>query len=111
MLASGATTLEHADVMGATISEKKQRLRHGAPGAVVVVGGFIIFFCVFTLPRLPQSRAKMEAERILSLQAENSAYCEKWGFALGAQKHEACILDLQELRAKIDQRASDDVFP
>jgi hypothetical protein len=73
--------------------------------------GFIIFFCVFTLPRLPQSRAKMEAEHILSLQAENSAYCEKWGFALGAQKHEACILDLQELRAKIDQRASDDVFP
>jgi hypothetical protein len=72
----------------------------------------VVFFCVFTLPRLPQFRAKMEAERILSLQAENSAYCEKWGFALGTQKHEACLLDLQELRAKIDQqRASDDVFP
>jgi hypothetical protein len=72
---------------------------------------FIIFFCVFTLPRLPQFQAKMEAERILSLQAENSAFCEKWAFALGTQKHEACILDLQELRAKIDQRASDGVFP
>jgi hypothetical protein len=35
---------------------------------------FIIFFCVFTLPRLPQFRAKMEAERILSLQAENSVF-------------------------------------
>jgi hypothetical protein len=69
------------------------------------------FFCIFTLPRLPQFQAKMEAERILSLQAENRTYCEKWGFVLGTQKHEACILDLQELRAKIDQGASDDVFP
>jgi hypothetical protein len=72
---------------------------------------FVIFFCVFTLPRLPQLRAHMQAERILRLQAENDAYCKKWGFALGTQKHEACILDLQELRAEIDQRASDDVFP
>ncbi len=72
---------------------------------------FVIFFCVFALPQLPQLRAKMEAERILRLQAENSAYCEKWGFALGTEKQQACILDLQELRAKIDQRASDEIFP
>lgn len=71
----------------------------------------VIFFCVFTLPQLPQVQAKMEAQRILSLQAENSAYCEKWGFAVSTQKHQACLLDLQELRTKIDQRASAEVFP
>ena len=72
---------------------------------------FVIFFCVFTLPRMPQLRAEMQAKRILDLQAENRSYCEKWGFAHGTQKHAACILDLEELRAKIDQRASDEVFP
>jgi hypothetical protein len=31
---------------------------------------FVIFFCVFTLPRMPQLRAEMQAQRILDLQAE-----------------------------------------
>jgi hypothetical protein len=72
---------------------------------------FVIFFCIFMLPNVPQYRAKMEAARILEIQAENSAYCEKWGFAPGTQKHHGCILDLQGLRAEIEQRASDDIFP
>jgi len=72
---------------------------------------FVIFFCLFVLPQVPQSRAKMEAVRILELQAENDAYCEKWGFPRGGRKHEECVLDLQALRTKIDQRALDDVFP
>jgi hypothetical protein len=53
----------------------------------------------------------MEAVRILELQAENDAYCEKWAFPRGGPKHEACVLDLQALRTKIEQRALDDVFP
>jgi len=72
---------------------------------------FVIFFCLFVLPQVPQSRAKMEAVRILELQAENDAYCEKWGFARGGRKHQECVLDLQALRTKIEQRAVDDVFP
>jgi len=72
---------------------------------------FVIFFCLFVLPQVPQSRAKMEAVRILELQAENDAYCEKWGFPRGERKHQECVLDLQALRTKIDQRALDDVFP
>jgi hypothetical protein len=70
-----------------------------------------IFFCMFALPRMPQLRADFQAKRILELQAENRSYCEKWGFAHGTQKHAACIIDLEELRAKIDQRASAEEFP
>jgi hypothetical protein len=75
------------------------------------LAAFVIFFCLFVLPQVPQSRAKAEAARILELQAENHAYCEKWGFPRGGRKHEECVLDLQALRTKIDQRALDDVFP
>ncbi len=73
----------------------------------------VVFFCVFWLPRLPQLRAKIEAERILQIQAENDAYCDKWGLPRGTQKHEQCIVDLQGLRTEIERRASDDadVFP
>ncbi len=72
---------------------------------------FVIFFCVFTLPQLPQVRANMEAQRLLARQAENITYCEKWGFARGTPKHQECVLDLQGLRAKTERRASDDLFP
>jgi hypothetical protein len=33
---------------------------------------FVIFFCVFVLPQLTQSRAKMEAERILKPDGANA---------------------------------------
>lgn len=72
---------------------------------------FTISFCVFILPRMPQLQADIQAKRILEIAAENRSYCEKWGFAPGTQKHTACTLDLEKLRAKIDQRAFDEMFP
>ncbi len=72
---------------------------------------FIIFFCVFTLPRMPQLAAEMQAKRILEIAAENRSYCEKLGIVPGSRKYAACIMDLDELRAKIYQRASDEPFP
>lgn len=60
---------------------------------------------------MPQLRADFQAKRILELQAENGSYCEKWGFPHGTQKHATCIMDLEELRANIDQRAWAKEFP
>ncbi|MFZ2076614.1 MAG: hypothetical protein WAV38_08195 [Xanthobacteraceae bacterium] len=70
----------------------------------------IIFFCLFTLPKIRQAQAQLDVQRILEIAAENRLYCEKWGFPVGADKHTACALDLQELRAKIEQRASDSMI-
>jgi hypothetical protein len=72
---------------------------------------FVILFCVFTLPGIRQLRAEMNGKIVLGLAAENRHYCTKWGFAPSTEKHAACIQDLQELRAKIDQRAADEAFP
>jgi hypothetical protein len=70
----------------------------------------IIFFCLFTLPKIQQVQAQMEVQRIQEIAAENRQYCEKWGFLVGTDKHAACTLDLRELRAKIEQRATESVL-
>jgi hypothetical protein len=67
-------------------------------------------FCLVTLPKIRQVRAQREVQQIQEIAAENRHYCEKWGFLVGTDKHTACTLDLQELRAKIEQRASDSVL-
>ena len=66
----------------------------------------IIYFCLFTFPKNRQVQAQLEVQRIQEIAAENRRYCEKWGFPAGTDKHTACTLDLQELRAKIEQRNS-----
>ena len=63
----------------------------------------VIFYCAFVLPRMPV-RAEVEAKRIQTIAAENKFYCEKWHFAAGTHEHSLCVLDLNELRAKIEQR-------
>lgn len=72
----------------------------------------VIFVCTFTLPNLPRLQAQAEMQRAQEIAAENRYYCEKWGFPAETHRYAVCTLDLQELRAKMDQRVSDDtIFP
>jgi len=70
----------------------------------------VVFFCLFTLPKMRQVQTQMYVQRVQEVAAENRQYCEKWGFPVGSDKHTACTLDLQDLRANIDQRASDNLW-
>ena len=79
---------------------------HAALWAVGVA--LVIFFCVFTLPGMMQFSADLEAKRIQAIAAENKRYCEKWHFPAGTHEHSLCVLDLNELRAKIQQRQIED---
>jgi hypothetical protein len=81
---------------------------HIALWSILIAG--IIYFCLFTLPKIRQVQAQLEVQRIQEIAAENRSYCEKWGFPVGTDKHTACTVDLQELRAKIEQRFSDRVL-
>lgn len=72
----------------------------------------VIFVCMFTLPNLPRLQAQAELQRAQEIAAENRYYCEKWGFPAETHRYAVCTLDLQELRAKMDLRASDSImFP
>ena len=70
---------------------------------------FAVFFFAAVLPRMPEQAARAESERILAMSDENHRYCEKWGKREGTAEHDACVLDLQQLRRSIEQRFAESV--
>lgn len=69
---------------------------------------FVICFAVFIAPKLPELNAAAERHRISQIAAQDEAYCAKWRMAPGSAMHDACISDLQQLRAKIANRIAEE---
>jgi hypothetical protein len=72
-----------------------------------ILAAFVVFFLAFIAPRLPEIAARAERLRIQEISQENEDYCAKWQMGLGTKMHNQCILDLQELRLKIQNRFVD----
>ena len=68
---------------------------------------FVVFFLAFIAPKLPEAAARAKALRIQEISNENEGYCTKWQMGLGTKMHDQCIFDLQELRAKVENRIAD----
>ena len=64
---------------------------------------------IMYFPRILEARATIERQRAQEITEENRAYCEKWGLKAGTHEHTLCTLDLQEIRAKVEQRIADDL--
>jgi hypothetical protein len=71
------------------------------------LAAFVVFFLAFIAPKLPEVAARAERLRIQEISQENEDYCAKWQMGLGSKMHAQCILDLQELRWKIQNRFAD----
>ena len=71
------------------------------------LAAFVLFFLTYTVPRLSEAAARAEALRIQEISKENEGYCAKWQMGLGTRMHGQCILDLQELRWKVQNRFAD----
>jgi hypothetical protein len=70
-----------------------------------------IAWVVFLLLHIPQMRdalAIAEAQRVLEISQENKFFCEKWGMRAGTHEHLICTMDLDAIRAKVEQRIADD---
>ena len=67
-------------------------------------------FLAFVVPRLPEAVARAEALRIQEIAEENEGYCAKWQMGLGTNMHDQCVFDLQELRAKVENRIADQLY-
>jgi hypothetical protein len=80
---------------------------HAALWAALLV--FVFYFAVFVAPKLPEAHARAEIQRVLEISAESRFYCEKWKILAGTHEHTQCTLDLQEIRAKVEQRIADDI--
>jgi len=70
-----------------------------------------IAWVVFLLLHIPQMRdalAIAEAQRVLEISQENKLYCEKWGMPANTHEFVICTMDLNDIRAKVEQRIADD---
>ena len=68
---------------------------------------FVVYFLAFIAPKLPEAAARTERLRIQEISQENEEYCVKWQMGLGTKMHDQCVFDLQELRAKVENRIAD----
>lgn len=66
----------------------------------------IICFSAFTLPKLPQILARIDAIRAQEIAAENTFYCEKLGMMARTVKYKQCLLTLGEFRIKVEKRVA-----
>ena len=69
---------------------------------------FVIYFCAFVVPDMPQQQAKAKLVRDREIANENSHYCAKWGKELATREHMLCTMDLQELRKSVHQSLAND---
>lgn len=72
----------------------------------IVVSAIAVFALI--VAKLPEARAKAEAARILEIGSENDDFCRKWGIRPDAPTYAQCIADLQEFRAKVEKRFTDE---
>lgn len=72
-----------------------------------ILVAFVVFFLAFIAPRLPEAAAKAERFRVQEITQENEGYCAKWQMGFGTKMHDQCVSDLQELRAKVQNRLAD----
>lgn len=73
-----------------------------------ILTAFLIYFAVFIAPKLPELQAAAQRHRRQTIAAENEAYCTKWRMGPGTAMHDECLADLQQLRAKIQNRFADE---
>jgi hypothetical protein len=64
---------------------------------------------IMNVPRMVEARATLERQRAQETFEDNRLYCEKWGMRAGTHQHTLCTLDLQEIRAKVEQHIADDM--
>ena len=78
---------------------------HMALWALLVAG---MVFLLLHIPQMRDARAIAEAQRVQEISQENKLYCEKWGMRAGTHEHLICTMDLDAIRAKVEQRIADE---
>jgi hypothetical protein len=75
--------------------------------ALWAVGVAMVTYLLLHLPEMRDGMARAEARRIQEILHENSHYCEKWGMRAGTHEHVICMMDLHDIREKIEREMSD----
>jgi hypothetical protein len=62
---------------------------------------------LFSIPRISAAGAVAERERIQEISAENRFFCEKWGLQANTHEHLICTMDLNDIRARTEERLTE----
>jgi hypothetical protein len=63
---------------------------------------------IISIPRLESARATIERQRAQQILEENRFFCEKWGLQANTHEHVICTMDLNAIRARVEQRLTED---
>ena len=92
--------------------EVAKRIHHNVEVALYATLFVVaIFLTIFVLPKLPETQAHRAVVRVQEISAENVGLCEKLSIKRGSEKHNQCLLDVGDFRAKVERRAYDEVSP
>ncbi len=72
------------------------------------LAALLIFFAVYAMPNIRTARAQLEAARILEIAAEHEALCTDLAMGRDTPAHDKCIRAVQEFRAAVEKRISED---
>src|SRR5215472_4102855 len=86
-----------------------RRITKIAPTVLWALAAAWAAIMIMHYPRILEARATIERQRAQEIAEENRVYCEKWGLKAGTHEHTLCTLDLQEVRAEVEQRIADDL--
>jgi hypothetical protein len=78
---------------------------HNALWALLIAGAA---FLLLHIPQMRDARVIAEVQRAQEISEENKSFCEKWGMRAGTHEHLICTMDLDAIRAKVEQRIADD---
>ena len=63
---------------------------------------------IINIPQISEARRRAELQRVQEISEENRFYCTKWGLRANTHEHLICMMDLDAIRAKVEERISED---
>ena len=111
-------------LIGAVEDKKAVGGRHKQPGRLAFVSwatirriydivhaafwALAVAFVAVVIINIPQISEAPELQRVQEISEENSFYCTKWGLRANTHEHLICMMDLDAIRAKVEERISED---
>jgi len=110
-------------LIGAVEDKKAVGGRHKQPGRLAFVSwatirriydivhaafwALAVAFVAVVIINIPQISEAPELQRVQEISEENSFYCTKWGLRVNTHEHLICMMDLDAIRAKVEECISE----
>jgi hypothetical protein len=88
----------------ASVIQRGYQVVHAALWAVGVA---MAAYLLLQIPEMRNFVVAAEGKRTQEVLNENSRYCERWGMRARSHEHVICMMDLHDIREKIERQIAD----